>query len=122
LDAGIYILTAFDARGCSTSIEIPLLCLYRPIVTQFISPNSDGFNDAKKIYHIERFPNNKVTIFNSFGEQIRVIRNYNNETNAWDGTNEKGQLLPDGTYFYILEAEGISPTTGWILMKGTKSR
>jgi hypothetical protein len=29
--------------------------------------------------------------------------------------------LPDGLYYYILEAECIDPMSGWILMKGSKS-
>jgi gliding motility-associated-like protein len=122
LEEGIYTLTVYDSKGCSTSAVIPLPCLAKPMVTNYISPNGDGFNDVMKIKYIERFPINKVTIFNSYGEEVRVLRNYNNEDVVWDGTNKKGQVLPDGTYYYVLEANGAALTTGWVLIRGSKTK
>jgi gliding motility-associated-like protein len=119
---GLYKLTVYDSVGCSASIEVALSCTHRPIPAVYISPNDDNFNDFWEIKYIERFPDNTVTIFNSYGEQVRAIKNYNNEDNRWDGTNEKGQLLPDGTYYYVIEARNLSPMTGWVLMKGSKSK
>jgi gliding motility-associated-like protein len=122
LEEGIYTLTVYDSKGCSATAVIPLPCLAKPIVTNYISPNDDGFNDVMKIKYIERYPNNKVTIFNSYGEEVRVFRNYNNVDVVWNGTNKRGQVLPDGTYYYVLEADGTAITTGWVLIRGSKSK
>jgi gliding motility-associated-like protein len=117
---GTYTLTVADSKGCEQKADISLKCVFQNVVpNMFISPNEDGKNDVLKIKYIERFPNNRVIIINTYGEQVRGFINYNNTTVVWDGKNEKGQVLPDGVYYYILEAEGIEPMTGWVLMKGS---
>jgi len=122
MDAGTYILTVTDSRNCSQKISIPLNCLFRRVMpTLFISPNNDGHNDILKIQYIERYPINRVIILNSYGAQIRVFRNYDNETVVWDGRNERGQVLPDGVYYYIIEAQGLDQMVGWVLMKASKN-
>ncbi|HNX43984.1 MAG TPA: HYR domain-containing protein [Bacteroidales bacterium] len=83
-----------------------------------LSPNSDGINDKWKIRGIENYPENSVTIYNRWGDVIRKIGDYNNTTRSWDGRNENGELMPNGTYFYILEIENSGTRKGWILMRG----
>ena len=121
MDAGTYILTVTDSEGCQQKISIPLNCLFRRVMpTLFISPNGDGHNDFLAIQYIERYPINRVVILNSYGAQIRVFRNYNNDNVIWDGRNERGQILPDGVYYYIIEAQGLDQMVGWVLMKASK--
>jgi gliding motility-associated-like protein len=83
-----------------------------------ISPNGDGNNDFWKIKGIENYPDNKVTIYNRWGDVIRKISGYNNSTRSWDGTNEDGKLMPNGTYFYVLEIKDMGIRKGWILIRG----
>jgi len=83
-----------------------------------LSPNSDGINDVWKIRGIEKFPDNSVIIFNRWGDKLREFANYNNTTRSWDGRNEKGDLLPDGTYFYILDVKNVGVLKGWIYIRG----
>ncbi len=84
-----------------------------------ISPNGDGKNDVWKIKNIEKYPDNTVLIFNRWGDKLREFANYNNTSRSWDGKNEKGQFLPDGTYFYILEVKNVGVLKGWIYLRGT---
>ena len=49
---------------------------------------------------------------------IRKISDYNNTTRSWDGTNDEGKLMPNGTYFYVLEIEDLGIRKGWILIRG----
>jgi gliding motility-associated-like protein len=86
----------------------------------FITPNGDGKNDYLKIENIDRFPKNRVYIFNAYGENVREFRNYNNKGDVFDGRNKRGQMLPDGVYYYIIEPEGAEAMVGWLLMKGSK--
>ncbi len=83
-----------------------------------ISPNRDGNNDVWKIRGIENYPDNNVTIYNRWGDVIRKISDYNNTTRSWDGTNDDGKLMPNGTYFYVLEIEDVGIRKGWILIRG----
>lgn len=83
-----------------------------------ISPNSDGINDVWKVKGIEKYPDNTVIIFNRWGDKLREFANYNNTTHAWDGKNEKGERLPDGTYFYILDVKDVGVLKGWIYIRG----
>ena len=71
-----------------------------------ITPNGDGLNDILFFDIIEEFPsafdNNEIIIFNRWGDIVYEARPY---TNDWDGTNESGQELPHGTYYYILRLD-----------------
>ncbi|WP_207532920.1 gliding motility-associated C-terminal domain-containing protein [Desertivirga arenae] len=60
------------------------------------SPDGDGKNDTWQIQNIELYPENTLTIFNRWGDEVYKTRNYS-PTNSWDGSN-----LQPGTYFYVL--------------------
>lgn len=71
-----------------------------------ITPNGDGRND-ELVFDIllqgaSKFPNNELIIFNRWGDIIYQASPYNND---WRGTNNTGQELPDGTYYYILRLD-----------------
>ena len=85
-----------------------------------ISPNSDGNNDVWKIRGIEKYPDNTVIIFNRWGDKLREFAGYNNTTRSWDGKNENGKLVPNGTYFYILDVKNVGVLKGWIYVRGEK--
>jgi len=83
-----------------------------------ISPNGDGSNDVWKVRGIEKYPDNTVVILNRWGDKIREFANYNNTTRCWDGKNEKGEYVPDGTYFYIVDVKNVGVLKGWIYLRG----
>ena len=94
--------------------------LFRPFIPQGFSPNGNGQNDFFVITGLEKYPNHKFTIFNRWGDKVYEAAPYNND---WDGTNKfgvtlGGDLLPVGTYFYILETgiEGQEPFKGYIYL------
>ncbi|MGQ0827190.1 MAG: gliding motility-associated C-terminal domain-containing protein [Bacteroidota bacterium] len=69
-----------------------------------ITPNGDGENDLWEIDGITAFPENTVTIFNRWGEKVWNGNNYDNVKTVWDGKNG-ADLLPDATYFYVVELD-----------------
>lgn len=83
-----------------------------------ISPNGDGNNDTWKIKGIEKYPDNTVNIFNRWGDKVREFSNYNNTSRIWNGTNEQGEPLPNGTYYYILDVKNVGVLKGWIFIRG----
>jgi gliding motility-associated-like protein/uncharacterized repeat protein (TIGR01451 family) len=78
----------------------------------YVTPNNDGINDYFRISCIEDYPNNNVQIFNRWGVLVFETDGYRNETNDFRGVSEgrvtvkQGDLLPTGTYFYIIRFTG----------------
>lgn len=89
----------------------------RLIIYNVITPNGDGDNDLWIIDGIEEYPVNSVAIFNRWGDKINNYERYDNKTVVWNGTNQKGYLVPDGTYYYILSIKDIDAMTGWIFVR-----
>ncbi len=120
----IFIVTATDnITGCSASDTIKIIvgpgeglesCI---IVHNVITPNGDGFNDTWIIDCIGNFPDNTVQIFNRWGELVNSYHHYDNVSQVWDGRNFNGNLLPDGTYYYVLQIKDEKTLTGWVLLR-----
>jgi gliding motility-associated-like protein len=120
--AGQYVATITDANTCSYQYPVQLVAadglgcnLFIPELT---SPNGDGKNDTWEIKGLENYPNNNVTVFNRWGDQVFKAEPYKND---WDGTNtgDKSLLgkgaLPVGTYYFILDlGNGDKPITGYV--------
>jgi len=88
-------------------------------IYNLITPNSDGSNDYWNIRGIEEYPDNKVVIFNRWGDKIREFTGYDNKNVYWDGTNKENKELPAGTYFYILEITNVGSRSGWIYLRNS---
>ncbi len=77
-----------------------------PEVPNGITPNGDGLND-ELVFDVllnnpDEFPNNELIIFNRWGDIVFRAKPYLND---WQGTNNAGQPLPHGTYYYILRLD-----------------
>ena len=74
-----------------------------------VSPNDDSSNDFLFIGGIECYPNNSIEIYNRWGILVYEETGYNNSLKSFKGVSEgrntvnRNELLPDGTYFYILK-------------------
>ncbi len=64
-----------------------------------LTPNGDGSNDMFMIRGLENYPNNRLYIFNRWGNKVYETSNYQND---WYG-NYQNKPLPVATYYYILE-------------------
>lgn len=117
LQEGVYEVKVIASNGAQASklvtIESGVDSFCELIFYSGLTPNSDGVNDLFIIDNVELFTSNKFSVYNRYGEQVRLVKNYNNTTAVWDGTNSNGNLLPTGTYFYIFEADGDA-RKGWV--------
>ncbi len=98
IDSFLYVVCT--PTGCDTAnVTICIECVDIVIFTA-VSANGDGINDVFYIANIEEYPENKLYIFNRWGNKVFETEGYNNE---WRGTWNGNRDLPDGTYYYILE-------------------
>ena len=71
-----------------------------------ITPNGDGINDEfifdALLNTNEEYPNNELIVFNRWGDVVYKASPYNND---WAGTNNSGEELPHGTYYYIMRLD-----------------
>jgi gliding motility-associated-like protein len=85
-----------------------------------MSPNpDDSFNPFFKIQFIESIsPENKVTIYNRWGDVVFEVKDYNNQLSdkRFEGVSNKGKELPTGTYYYKIEITGKT-LTGYLSLK-----
>ncbi|MEI8114072.1 MAG: Ig-like domain-containing protein, partial [Bacteroidia bacterium] len=117
-----FVLTATNVQtGCQVKDSV-LIVIENNIdnllnIRNGITPNGDGDNDIWWIDGIEKFPDNEIMIFNRWGDKIIEFRNYDNNKVAWDGKNKLGNLVTDGTYYYMIKINGIKSYTGWINLR-----
>jgi len=110
--------TDFSISGVITITEAQVDCLDQLTVYHGLTPNGDGHNDKWEIDGITNFHSNIVSIYNRWGELIWTAKNYDNDTVIWDGKSKSGESLPDGTYFYVIEAGG-KVQKGWVELTQT---
>ncbi len=91
------------------------------IVYNGISPNGDLFNEKWIIQNIEVLPDtreNKVSIYNRWGDLVFEVTNYDNDTRVFNGVNKDGNDLPSGTYFFRIEFRSRKEVkTGYLSIK-----
>ncbi len=117
--AGLLDVDQFDINTANNRDDafVETQCL--TIFNEF-SPNNDGVNDTFNIDCISRFPDNRLEIYNRWGNIVYEKDNYDN---SWDGTSNGRAViytedkLPVGTYYYILNlGDGSEPKAGWIYL------
>ncbi len=83
--------------GCDTAWVYILVKCKEIVIYNGLSPNDDGMNDVFQIDGVDLFPDNDLTVFNRWGNEVYKTKGYKSD---WHGTFE-GKTLPDGVYFYI---------------------
>ncbi len=111
-----YTANSYATNCCSDAIRqvcLPFLdckkggcCEFEEmIIPNGITPNADGFNDLWILQKPTHCENIKITVLNRWGNVVYKDANY---LNNWGGTNQSGQLLPQSTYFVVIELKNGS--------------
>jgi gliding motility-associated-like protein len=98
--AGKYVVVVMDINGCMVTDSITLKEPDDIKLPNGFTPNGDGYNDFYVIKGIQGYTNNKVQIFNRWGS---LVYSKNAYLNDWNGVSNDGQILPDGTYFIVVD-------------------
>ena len=77
-----------------------------------LTPNGDGQNDTWRIDNLNG--NYKIKVFTKTGQ---VVFETNNYSQNWPGTNQNGEVLPEGVYYYAISVENLDKVkTGYITL------
>jgi gliding motility-associated-like protein len=104
---GLYSVTV-NSGGCDGSDAdtfTSILCQIQKGISANSSPGKNDFFDLAGL-NVK-----KLTIFNRYGMKVYSKDNYVNE---WGGQTDKGDELPDGTYYYVIERNNGENITNWI--------
>lgn len=110
-ETGSYSLTITNQNGCFASKAIDVLRTFCEI-PNVITPNNDGSNEE---LDLSGFDVKELEIYNRWG---RLVFDQTNYTNEWRGQSNKGERLPDGTYFYLITYDNLETINGWIFLSG----
>jgi len=106
-----------DESNDSADASIAPQCL--KIYNEF-SPNGNGKNEFFYIDCINNYPENKLEIYNRWGNVVYVKEGYDN---TFDGISNgravvnRNEKLPVGTYYYVLDlGDGSEPRSGWLYL------
>ncbi|ASS50044.1 MAG: hypothetical protein A3D31_10760 [Candidatus Fluviicola riflensis] len=96
-----YSVTIMDVHGCfgydTVTVFVNNSFKIKPF--NILTPDENGKNDTWIIENIESYPENHIVIYNELGHEVFTGTSY---ANTWDGRNKTGEILPDGTYYYII--------------------
>ncbi|MFK7785664.1 MAG: gliding motility-associated C-terminal domain-containing protein [Crocinitomicaceae bacterium] len=102
------VVEATHSDGCVLTDSVVMIVVNLDVPNGF-SPNSDGKNDFFVIPELNNFPG-AFTVWNRWGDSVLDDPDYQNN---WDGTCQTSSCLgsgdlPEGTYFYLVDVEGIT--------------
>ncbi|WP_366183063.1 gliding motility-associated C-terminal domain-containing protein [Flavobacterium ovatum] len=104
-----------DSKTAEKATVLPCESIY---IYNAFSPNGDGINEKFIVDGFRSefkicYPENTVEIYNRWGVLVFETKNYDNETNFFEGysrgrtTVSESSGLPTGTYFYIISYSSI---------------
>ena len=113
------LVDSFQYKICHSTI--PDLCdsawvfikyEYQSEVPQGLNAADNGTFEIPN-FNVNFFPDNELKIFNRWGTLVYKASPYNND---WNGTNNNGEELPVGTYFFVLDRgkQGFKVETGFV--------
>lgn len=106
-----YLLTVTSNKGCADTSSMFVKVLFKPVIPNTFTPNSDGYNDKWEILYIDSYPGAIIEVYSDAGQLIFQSRGYNK---PWDGTNN-GKPLPSGTYYYVVDPKnGRAKMAGYV--------
>jgi len=100
-DRSYYI--SYTYGDCSSALAIVHIKVFDSTIIRTpkaFTPNNDGINDKWRVGVQGMLTSYSLSVYNRYGG---LVYSSSNITDYWDGTS-KGQLLPTGTFVYIINA------------------
>lgn len=113
-------LISYTNGLCSDTAIYPVLSgqfedYFNLVPPSVVTPNGDGFNDLFRM----DVPDNlsecvSIQVFNRWG---MLIFESDGQNGGWNGRTTAGKQVPDGTYFYIIDINGMVKKGSLTLMR-----
>ncbi len=114
-------LSVCDLTGLCTTETLTVELSSEIGIYNALSPNGDGKNETFFIENIDKLADtkeNKVMIFNRWGDVVFSVENYDNLNRVFVGLNNQGESIPAGTYFFRIDFKNGAPSrTGFLALK-----
>ncbi|MBX2980226.1 MAG: gliding motility-associated C-terminal domain-containing protein [Flavobacteriales bacterium] len=111
MQPGVYdVLLTASMDGCNATATTTITVLAEEVgevgirVPNVFSPNGDGVNDVLELF-TNGITSLDMTIYNRWGQLIARLERVNQ---VWDGRTLAGERVPEGTYYYELNAVGVN--------------
>ena len=103
ISSEVYTVFVTDTNGCKNFDQVEVQLEPDIVVPSGFSPNGDGKNDIWIIQNLDQFVNTKVSVYNRWGSLLFVTEDVNQH---WNGGGNNNEMIPVGTYYYIIEFDG----------------
>jgi gliding motility-associated-like protein len=113
LASGKYTIYLKDKNKCITTDYIQMY-EDKIIISNYFTPNSDGFHDTWEIEGISSYPNATIQIIDRFGKVVAI---YSGKNPGWDGKCNSIPLKSDDYWYSIDLHNGTKPYIGHVTIK-----
>ncbi len=115
LTPGTYTILVADQKSCTASYNVSIAAFTPTALSQttfpnVFTPNKDGINDELRFIAIEDCDVFSITIFDKWGN--KRFETPDIKLKNWNGLDLSGNLVDEGSYFYILTSSSKKQYTG----------
>jgi gliding motility-associated-like protein len=100
LSPGNYSVTVIDNNACVEDTSFVIETISAECVPNVFTPNGDNINDTWNLESTFLYSDSEIRIYGRYGRLLFQSVGYNI---PWDGKNENGNDVPEGSYFYHIE-------------------
>ncbi|MAO71363.1 MAG: hypothetical protein CMD02_02500 [Flavobacteriales bacterium] len=100
LNPGIYSVQITDENMCIIDTAFRIAAFTEDCVPNVFTPNGDEVNDVWLLEDAFFYSDSEVRVYNRYGKLVFKSIGYDS---PWDGKNETGNDVMDGSYFYIID-------------------
>ncbi|SFU78530.1 Fibronectin type III domain-containing protein [Pustulibacterium marinum] len=116
--SGIFtVIVTDDTNGCNASAEMEVIFYDNAycVIPQGLSPGTGADNECMTLDFLDDRDNiASMKVYNRLGTEVYDFENY---VDQWCGTDNDGNILPVGTYFYVITfVDGRDPITGYVYL------
>lgn len=108
------IVWSISNSACEPASDTVVIRINELILPSLITPDMDGNNDYFVIKGLESLGKVTLRIFNRWGACVFTSHEYAND---WDGKDDKGNPLPQDTYYYVFKSEFTDAIKGFVVIR-----
>ena len=97
---GIYSVEVTDENLCKKDTVFRIASMTEECIPNVFSPNNDGINDTWNLEDAFLYLDTEVKVYGRYGQLIFKSLGYEI---PWDGTNQNGNPVEGGVYFYVID-------------------